>query len=165
LNWPSGPSACFLFFAGEPVYSTDMAHFTIHADGGSRGNPGPAGAGAVVRDEFGSIVANVSKFLGTRTNNFAEYEAVILAFEALAKLVPVVEHETTEVVVKLDSELVVKQMRGEYKVRHPVLKEQQARLAQVAAAFGTVSFTHVFREENSDADALANEAMDRGANS
>ena len=137
--------------------------FTIHADGGARGNPGPAGAGAVVRDEFGVTVATVSKFLGTQTNNFVEYEAVILAFEALTKLVPVTERDTTEVVVKLDSELVVKQMNGHYKVRHPVLREQKARLAQIAAAFGTVAFTHVPREENSDADALANEAMDRGA--
>ncbi len=137
--------------------------FTIHADGGARGNPGPSGAGAVVRDEFGSIVASVSKFLGHRTNNFAEYEAVILAFEELLKLVPSAERELTDVTVKMDSELVVKQMKKEYKVRHPVLKEQQARLAQVAGAFGTVTFMHVFREENSDADALANEAMDRGA--
>ena len=136
--------------------------FTIHADGGARGNPGPAGAGAIIRDEFGNSVASVSKFLGHQTNNFAEYEAVILAFEALSKLVPMVEHDTTEVVVKLDSELIVKQMKGLYKVKHPVLKEQQARLAQVAAAFGTVSFTHVPREENSDADALANAAMDNG---
>jgi len=139
--------------------------FTIHADGGARGNPGPAGAGAVVRDEFGVSVASVSQFLGHQTNNFAEYEAVILAFEALAKLVPTVEHDTTDVVVKLDSELIVKQMNGLYKVRHPVLREQKARLSQVAAAFGSVSFTHVPREENSDADALANEAMDRGSES
>ena len=136
--------------------------FTIHADGGARGNPGPAGAGAVIRAEFGVIVASVSKFLDHQTNNFAEYEAVILAFEALTKLVPSAERETTEVTVKLDSELIVKQMNGLYKVRHPVLREQKARLAQVAAAFCTVSFTHVPREENSDADALANEAMDRG---
>lgn len=137
--------------------------FIIHADGGARGNPGPAGAGAVIRDEFGVTVASVSKFLDHQTNNFAEYEAVILAFEALAKLVPVIEHDTTEVVVKLDSELVVKQMKKEYKVRHPVMKEQKERLFQVAAAFGSVSFVHIPREENSDADALANAAMDRGA--
>lgn len=137
--------------------------FTIHADGGARGNPGPAGAGAMIRDELGNSVASVSKFLGTRTNNYAEYEAVILAFEELLKLVPLAEHDTTDVVVKLDSELIVKQMRGEYKVRHPVLKEQQARLGQLVSAFGTVSFTHVPREENGDADALANEAMDRGS--
>ena len=137
--------------------------FTIHADGGSRGNPGPSGAGAMIRDEFGTSVASVSQFLGTKTNNFAEYEAVILAFEALTKLVPASERETTDVTVKMDSELVVKQMKKEYKVKHPILKEQQARLAQVAAAFGSVSFVHVPREQNADADALANEAMDRGA--
>ncbi len=137
--------------------------FTIHADGGSRSNPGPAGAGAMIRDELGNSVASVSKFLGTRTNNFAEYEAVILAFEELLKLVPEGKRGKTEVVVKMDSELVVKQMNGLYKVKHPVMKEQQARLAHNAAAFGTVSFAHVPRAENSDADALANAAMDRGA--
>ena len=147
--------------ASEQVYTSHM-RFIIHADGGARGNPGPAGAGAMIRDALGNSVASVSKYLGHQTNNFAEYEAVILAFEALSKFVPVIEHDTTEVVVKLDSELVVRQMKKEYKVRHPVLKEQQARLAQVAAAFGTVSFVHVPREENADADALANEAMDRG---
>lgn len=136
--------------------------FTIHADGGSRGNPGPAGAGAMIRDALGNSVASVSRFLGIRTNNFAEYEAVILAFETLAKLVPEKKRVATEVMVKMDSELVVKQMRGEYKVRHPVLKEQQSRLAQAASAFGATSFTHVPRAENSDADALANAAMDLG---
>lgn len=138
-------------------------HFTIHADGGARGNPGPAGAGAMIRDALGNSVASVSRFLGVRTNNFAEYEAVILAFEALAKLVPEKKRGATEVIVKMDSELVVKQMQGVYKVRHPALKEQQARLAQAAAAFKSVSFSHVPRAENGDADALANAAMDRGA--
>lgn len=136
-------------------------HFTIHADGGARGNPGPAGAGAMIRDALGNSVASVSQFLGTRTNNFAEYEAVILAFHELSRLVPAGKRGKTEVVVKMDSELVVKQMKGEYKVKHPVLKKQQARLVQVAAPFGSVSFTHVPRAQNSDADALANEAMDR----
>ena len=138
-------------------------HFTIHADGGARGNPGPAGAGAMIRDEFGSSVASVSKFLGTRTNNFAEYEAVILAFETLTKLVGMETVGTVSVTVKMDSELVVKQMRGEYKVRHPVLKGQYARLVSLAAIFKNVSFSHVPRAQNKDADALANDAMDRGA--
>lgn len=137
-------------------------HFTIHADGGSRGNPGPAGAGAMIRDEFGNSVASVSQFLGVCTNNFAEYEAVILGFETLKKLVPKGKFCKTEIIVKMDSELVVKQMRGEYKVKNKVLKEQQARLASLAALFALVSFIHVPREENSDADTLANEAMDRG---
>jgi ribonuclease HI len=140
-----------------------MTHFTIHADGGSRGNPGPAGAGAMIRDARGNSVASVSQFLGERTNNFAEYEAVILAFQTLARQVPAAKRSKTEVAVKMDSELVVKQMRGEYKVKSPLLKEQQARLARVAAPFASVSFSHVPREQNSDADALANEAMDRGA--
>ncbi len=138
-------------------------HFTIHADGGARGNPGPAGAGAMIRDEFGNSVASVSQFLGTRTNNFAEYEAVILAFETLAKLVGTGKADVIDVTVKMDSELVVKQMRGEYKVKHPVLKGQHARLASLAATFKNVSFSHVPRAQNKDADALANDAMDRGA--
>lgn len=137
--------------------------FSIHADGGARGNPGPAGAGAVVRDGLGNIVASVSQFLGHRTNNYAEYEAVILAFEEVMKLVAEGKRGETDVAVKMDSELVVKQMKGEYKVKHPTLKEQQARLAQLAGAFKSVSFTHVPREQNRDADALANDAMDRGA--
>ena len=139
-----------------------VMHFTIHADGGSRGNPGPAGAGAMIRDELGNSVAIVSQFLGTRTNNFAEYEAVILAFDTLIKMVPATKRGETSVAVKMDSELVVKQMRGEYKIKNAALKEQSARLKQVAGAFKSVSFVHVPREENSDADFLANEAMDRG---
>ncbi len=138
-------------------------HFTIHADGGSRGNPGPAGAGAMIRDEFGSSVASVSQFLGTRTKNFAEYEAVILAFETLAKLLGTERVGTVSVTVKMDSELVVKQMRGEYRVKHPVLKGQYARLVSLAATFKSVSFSHVPRAQNKDADTLANDAMDRGA--
>ncbi|MFH1178505.1 MAG: ribonuclease HI family protein [bacterium] len=136
--------------------------FFIHADGGARGNPGPSGAGAMIRDELGNSVASVSKFLGVRTNNFAEYEAVILAFETLKKLVPAMKRAETDVVVKMDSELVVKQMRGEYKIKNKILKEQYARLASLAATFKSISFIHVPREENSDADSLANEAMDRG---
>jgi len=140
-----------------------MSLFTIHADGGSRGNPGPSGAGAMIRDELGNSVASVSQFLGTKTNNYAEYEAVILAFETLAKLVEKKVGET-EIVVKMDSELVVKQMKGIYKVKHPTMKAQYARLIDAGAKFAKVTFTHVPRAQNSDADALANEAMDRGVN-
>lgn len=138
-------------------------HYSIHADGGARGNPGPAGAGAVIRDGLGNIVGSVSKFLGHQTNNFAEYEAVISAFETLLSLVPAKELKSTEVTVKLDSMLVVKQMQGEWKIKHPNLKPQHARLRELETKFGKISFVHVYREENSDADALANEAMDRGA--
>lgn len=130
---------------------------------GARGNPGPAGAGAMLRDELGNAVASVSQYLGTQTNNYAEYEAVILGFGALTKIVPAAKRSKTDVVVKMDSELVVKQMNGEYKIKNPSLKEQAARLKKIMATFGSVSFTHVPREENSDADTLANAAMDRGA--
>jgi ribonuclease HI len=140
-----------------------MAHFTIHADGGARGNPGPAGAGAMIRDHLGNSVAAVSAYLGTKTNNFAEYEAVIRALETLAARVGDARVGATHVAVKMDSELVVKQMNGEYKVKHPVMREQYARLAPLAARFASVTFAHVPRAENKDADALANEAMDRRA--
>ena len=119
----------------------------------------------MIRDELGNSVAAVSKFLGHRTNNYAEYEAVILALEELARIVPPTSHKRTEVAVKMDSELVVKQMNGLYRVKHPVLKDQHARLTRAMSVFGKVSFAHVRREQNRDADALANEAMDRGTNS
>jgi len=137
-------------------------YYTIHADGGARGNPGPAGAGAVARDEQGNIILSVSEFLGHRTNNFAEYEAVILAFEALAKYVPEEKRSSTRVFVKLDSELIVKQTLGIYRVKNLVLKQQQLRLKERIALFGDVTFSHVPRAQNKDADFLANEAMDRG---
>ena len=137
--------------------------FSIHADGGARGNPGPSGAGAVIRDELGNAVASVSRYLGRCTNNFAEYEAAILAFDALLGFVPKNELARTDVAVKMDSELVVKQVRGEFKVKHPLLQKQRTRLAERISSFRSVVFTHVPRAENSDADALANAAMDRGA--
>ena len=136
-------------------------HFTIHADGGARGNPGPSGAGAVVRDELGNTVAGVSEYLGVRTNNYAEYEAVILALKKVHELAKGKLAETS-VMVKMDSELVVKQMNGAYKVKHPDMKAQYARLQDLAAPLALISFAHVPRAQNSDADALANEAMDRG---
>jgi len=139
-----------------------MTHFTIHADGGSRGNPGPAGAGAMIRDELGNSVASVSEYLGVRTNNYAEYEAVICALQQVHELAKVSLADTS-VMVKMDSELVVKQMQGVYKVKHPDMKTQYARLKELAAPFGLISFAHVPRAQNSDADALANIAMDRGA--
>ena len=134
--------------------------YTIHADGGARGNPGPAGAGGGIRHVRGCAAAAGYQVLRHTTTNFAEYEAVILAFEELAKLVPPASHKKTEVVVKMDSELVVKQMNKVYKVKHLVMKEQAARLARAAAVFGTVTYTHIPRAQNSDADALANQAMD-----
>ncbi|MFA5876805.1 MAG: ribonuclease HI family protein [Candidatus Paceibacterota bacterium] len=138
-----------------------MSHVIIYTDGGSRGNPGPSGAGAVVKDLKGKNAASISAFLGVRTNNWAEYEALILALRATVDSFGTpVPHE---VIVRMDSELIVRQMKGEYKVKHPVLKEQHTKVrVLIAESFPQIKFMHIPREENSEADALANEAMDRG---
>ena len=135
------------------------SHITIFTDGGARGNPGPAGAGAVIYKGKEKI-ADVSEFLGKRTNNYAEYQALILALEAARD---VCGFPVPQTVVKMDSELIVKQMKGEYRVKDATLKLLHARVKDtIATAFPDISFMHVRREENKEADALANEAMDRG---
>jgi ribonuclease HI len=136
-----------------------VSEVTIYTDGGSRGNPGPSGSGAVIYDGS-KKVAEISEYLGIQTNNFAEYEALILALEKTKELFgnPVSE----SVSVRMDSELIVKQMKGEYKVKHSVLKEKFTRVKTIIAeSFPRISFSHVRREFNTEADALANEAMDR----
>lgn len=135
--------------------------FTLYADGGSRGNPGPAGAGALVTDEEGVQVVTVSEFLGTTTNNVAEYTAVIRALEGLHALLGTAIAGAI-VDVRMDSQLVVKQMNGEYKIKHPSMIPLAARVKELAREYKQVTFTHVYREANKKADALANEAMDRG---
>ncbi|MBU1292648.1 ribonuclease HI family protein [Patescibacteria group bacterium] len=135
--------------------------FTLYADGGSRGNPGPAGAGAIVRDETGETVVEVSEFLGHATNNIAEYTAVLRALEVLSeKLGP--EAVKATVHVRLDSMLVVRQMMKQWKLKNEGLKPLAARVEELMQNFNSVSFEHVYREDNTDADRLANRAMDRG---
>ncbi|HEY0979615.1 MAG TPA: reverse transcriptase-like protein [Candidatus Paceibacterota bacterium] len=135
--------------------------FTIYADGGARGNPGPAGSGAIVRNESGETVATVSEFLGVATNNVAEYTAVLRAFETLAAMLEDKAREA-DLDVRLDSMLVVKQMGGEWRIKNEGLKPLAARVAELARRFRSVSYTHVYRDQNKDADRLANEAMDKG---
>ena len=135
--------------------------FTIYGDGGSRGNPGPAGSGAIIRDEEGDTVATVSEFLGVATNNVAEYMAVLRALETLAGILESKAGQA-DVLVRMDSMLVVKQMTGEWKLKHPGLKPLAARVGELVRLFKSVSFEHVYRDFNKDADRLANEAMDRG---
>ncbi len=133
---------------------------TIYTDGGARGNPGPAGSGAVVYDGD-TRVAEISEYLGVRTNNFAEYMALIFALERCVALFGTRIERPVE--VRMDSELIVKQMKGEYKVKHPVLKDRNAAVrALIVESFPQISFTHVRREQNKEADALANAAMDDG---
>lgn len=136
--------------------------YVLYADGGARGNPGPAGAGAVAFDLIGKRVAEVSDYLGEATNNVAEYEAVIRGLKALDAAFPG-QMRSANVTVRMDSKLVVEQMKGAYKVKHPNLipRYMEARNV-IARSFGTVTFEHVPRERNEDADLLANRAMDRG---
>ncbi|HRH24348.1 MAG TPA: reverse transcriptase-like protein [Candidatus Paceibacterota bacterium] len=137
--------------------------YTLYADGGARGNPGPAGAGAVVFDSIGKRVVEVSDYLGVATNNIAEYEAIIRGLKALQAEFPEGHFKTNEVLIRMDSKLVIEQMKGNYKVKHPNLVPRCLEAKNVIArGFSKVSFEHVPREKNKDADELANRAMDKG---
>ena len=130
--------------------------YTAHCDGGSRGNPGPAGYGAVIEDPHGKIVARLSEFLGRQTNNFAEYKGLV------AVLAWAQQHGARQLRVVSDSELMVKQMKGQYKVASPGLRplwEEARRLAREVDKF---EISHTLRGGNKEADRLANEAMDKG---
>lgn len=141
-----------------------MQKIIAHTDGGARGNPGPAGAGAHITDDDGHVLASVSKFLGVRTNNFAEYEAVILALQTIKKLVPESKRKMVHVDMKLDSELVVRQLSGVYQIKEETLFPHFIKIWNMRVAdFPHISFTHIPREKNKEADALANAAMDKGA--
>ncbi|MFG2067974.1 bifunctional RNase H/acid phosphatase [Micromonospora tulbaghiae] len=130
----------------------------VEADGGSRGNPGPAGYGAVVRDpETGEVLAERSESIGTATNNVAEYRGLIAGLEAAAEL------GAAEVEARMDSKLVVEQMCGRWQIKHPGLRPLAAQAAGLVSRFTAVRFTWVPRERNRHADALANAAMDAAA--
>lgn len=132
-------------------------HYLIaHVDGGARGNPGPAGYGVVLEDEAGKEVAELSEFLGVRTNNFAEYAGLIAAIAYAAS------HQAEGLLVVSDSELMVKQMKGQYKVKSPDLAPLHKRATELVRQLGWFDIRHVRREQNKDADRLANQAMDSG---
>jgi probable phosphoglycerate mutase len=136
--------------------STSSSWVHAHCDGGSRGNPGPAGYGAVVTDGTGATLAELSQFLGTRTNNYAEYSGLLAVLDwALA-------HGRTRVKVVSDSELMVKQIQGKYKVNSPDLKPLWQQARDRIVKLEAFEITHALRHKNKDADALANQAMDRG---
>lgn len=135
----------------------------IHTDGGARGNPGPSGAGWVIADIKGNTLKKGAAFLGEQTNNYAEYEAVIRALTDLKKLVPKTERKDIEIELYLDSELVARQLLGEYQVKDEPLQLQYMRIHNMRVSeFPKITITHVRRAENSVADKLANEAMDGG---
>ena len=129
----------------------------LFTDGGARGNPGPAAYGYVLETEDGTVLAAHGEAIGIATNNVAEYSALIAGLEKAAELA------VGEVEVVSDSELMVKQMRGEYKVKNAALRELSLQAAQLARALGTVRYTAVRREHNELADRLVNEALDAAA--
>jgi len=142
--------------SGQKYPAPKTPWINAHCDGGARGNPGPAGYGAVIQDDHGTILAELSEFLGMRTNNFAEYSGL------LACLQYALDHHHPRLRVISDSELMVKQIQGKYKVNSPDLRplwqEAKNRIARLEA----FEISHALRHKNKDADRLANQAMDRG---
>jgi probable phosphoglycerate mutase len=129
---------------------------SAHCDGGARGNPGPAGFGALIQDAEGRVLAELSEFLGIQTNNFAEYSGL------LATLDFALGHGYQRLRVISDSELMVKQVQGKYKVKSPGLRPLYEQAKQKIARLEGFEIVHALRHKNKDADRLANDAMDRG---
>jgi probable phosphoglycerate mutase len=129
---------------------------TAYCDGGSRGNPGPSGYGVSIEDAAGRPIADLSEFLGVKTNNFAEYSGLLAALEYA------LSHGHARLRVVADSELMVKQMKGQYQVKSPDLRPMWEEAKRRAARLERFEIQHVLRGKNKRADALANQAMDRG---
>jgi len=142
-------------FADTPSSSTSD-WVMAHCDGGARGNPGPSGYGAVLTGPNGEPLAELSEFLGFRTNNFAEYSGL------LGVLAYALEHDYRRLKVVSDSELMVKQIQGKYRVNSPDLKPLWQEAKNRIAKLDAFEISHALRHKNKDADRLANEAMDRG---
>ena len=130
---------------------------TLEFDGGSRGNPGPAGTGSVVRAKDGTTLVTLGRFIGRATNNVAEYKALITAMQKAKEL------GAKRVVIRGDSELIVKQMRGEYRVKNPDLRTLYDEAQRLLRQFDSATIDHNYRHKNALADRLANLAMDRKA--
>ncbi|HEY6489812.1 MAG: ribonuclease HI family protein [Terracidiphilus sp.] len=145
-----------LFHGIEVSVGKATGPFVAHCDGGSRGNPGPAGFGAVIENPQGQIVARLSDFLGRQTNNYAEYAGL------LAVLRWAIENRVPHLRVVSDSELMVKQMKGIYKVKNPGLVPLWQEARRLASQLDRFEMGHTLRGGNKEADRLANEAMDRG---
>jgi ribonuclease HI len=130
---------------------------TLFADGGSRGNPGPAASAAVLIDTAGETIEEVDAYLGTATNNVAEWNALLLGLLAAQK------RGIRRLAIRLDSELVVKQLRGEYRVKHVGLQPLYQRARALLRSFEQVDIAHVPREQNTQADRLVNRVLDQEA--
>lgn len=146
--------------SASSMHYNHMEKIIIHTDGGARGNPGPAGIGVVIADADGKVIKELSEYIGEATNNVAEYHALIRALGEAAVLFGERTLEM-EFEVMMDSELVVRQCQGLYKVKEPTLKEKFAMVAQMRMEdFPNMTFTHVRREKNAHADELVNKAID-----
>jgi ribonuclease HI len=129
----------------------------VMVDGAARGNPGPAGCGAVICDDKGAVVRELSRYLGHATNNVAEYEALVMGLEALIEL------KRNRIVVQSDSQLLVRQINGEYRVKDEKLRLLYQRAIGLLRQFGSYRIVHVRRELNKAADRLANRGIDQAA--
>ena len=143
-------------FAGQQPEEPAGGWFTAHCDGGSRGNPGPSGYGAVIEDDHGQVVARLSRFLGVQTNNYAEYSGLIAVLQWAN------QNGAKRLRVVSDSELMVKQMKGLYKVKSPGLVPLWQEARRLTKMLKTFEISHTLRGGNKEADRLANDAMDKG---
>jgi len=143
-------------FQGTNRDNAPERHLVAYSDGGARGNPGPAGYGVVIQDETGKKVAALSEYIGHQTNNVAEYQGLIAALEYAA------DHNHKALKVISDSELLVRQIKGIYKVKNSTLQELHGRAKDLIAQLDWFSIGHVLRGHNQEADDLANAAMDKG---
>lgn len=140
----------------EKTKKSKNGSYLLFCDGGSRGNPGPAGCGAVITDDKGTIIKKISKFIGKNTNNQAEYQAVLLGLKEVEKLKP------KNLKVYLDSKLIVEQVCGRWKVKKKELKPHHDKIKSFIKKHPKTSFHHIPREKNTEADKMANIAMDKG---
>jgi ribonuclease HI len=156
-SYSRGAGSKPLFPQRDDTHDKTPDHYLIaHSDGGARGNPGPAGYGVVIQDQSGRRVAALSEYLGHQTNNFAEYQGLIAALEYA------LQHGPKALKLISDSELLVRQIKGIYKVKNPTLRDLHARAKELIVQLEWFSIGHALREHNQEADRLANEAMDKG---
>jgi ribonuclease HI len=146
-----------LFGDSAPEAKPSSAAYRANVDGASRGNPGPAAYGVVIRDPAGNVAAQLKKYIGRATNNVAEYYGLIAALDYAQS------HGIRALCIESDSELLVKQMRAQYKVKSEELRPLFERARKMAQGFESFRIDHVYRERNGEADALVNEALDESA--
>ena len=138
-----------------------MEKIIIYTDGGSRGNPGEAAIGIVIKNEGGDVIKTYGEVLGIATNNMAEYTAIVVALQKVKQLLGKERTKKTEIEFRMDSELAMKQLNGEYKIENEDLQPLFLKIWNLKFDFGKMSFKHIPREKNKEADTLVNEALDR----